>query len=69
MRHDHRFALALHQEHARELRQAAAAHRLARLHARSARRRAGFRQHVGRSLVHLGSRVAADPSLAPARSP
>jgi hypothetical protein len=69
MRHDHHVALALGQEHARELQRDAAADRLARRHAQRVRpRRAGVRQRVGRSLVRIGSRLAADPSLEPLRS-
>jgi hypothetical protein len=69
MRHDHRDALALSQERAREFRRDAAADRLARRRPRRPwDRRAGVRQRVGRSLVRIGSRLAADPSLEPLRS-
>jgi len=70
MHQDYRLALALVQERVREQHRDAAAARLARRHARVVRvGQAGVRQRVGRSLVRIGSRLAADSIPEPLRSP
>jgi len=70
MHQDYRLALALVQERVREQHRDAAADRLARRHARVVRvGQAGVRQRVGRSLVRIGSRLAADSIPEPLRSP
>jgi hypothetical protein len=65
--HDDRLVRRLHERRIDDLRRAASAQRIQR-HQRLPSDRRSLRRSVGRSMVRLGSRLAADPSLTPVRS-
>jgi hypothetical protein len=65
--HDDRLVRRLHERRIDDLRRAAHAQRIHRHQPLPADRRS-LRRAVGRSMVRLGSRLAADPSLTPVRS-
>ena len=65
--HDDRLVRRLHERRIDDLRRAAQVQRIHRHQALPAGRRS-LRRSVGRSMVRLGSRLAADPNIAPAGS-
>jgi hypothetical protein len=65
--HDDRLVRRLHERRIDDLRRAAQAQRIHR-HLSLPNGRRSLRRSVGRSMVRLGSRLAADPNLKPARS-
>jgi len=64
--HDDRLVRRLHERRIDDLRRTAQVQRIHRHQGLPAGRRS-LRRSVGRSMVRLGSRLAADPSLTPAR--
>jgi hypothetical protein len=65
--HDDRLIRRLHERRIDDLRRAAEVQRIHRHLSLPAGRRS-LRRAVGRSMVRLGSRLAADPGLTPVRS-
>jgi len=65
--HDDRLVRRLHERRIDDLRRAAHAQRIHR-HQRLPSDRRSLRRAVGRSMVRLGSRLAADPTMTPVRS-
>ena len=66
--HDDRLVRRLQARRVDDLRRAAQVQRIQR-HQRLPADRRSLRRAVGRSMVRLGSRLAADPNVAPAGSP
>jgi len=64
--HDDRLVRRLHERRIDDLRRAAAVQRIQRHRGLPAGRRS-LRRSVGRSMVRLGSRLAADPTMTPVR--
>ena len=65
--HDDRLVRRLHERRIDDLRRAAQAQRIHR-HLSLPNGRRSLRRSVGGSLVRLGSRIAADPTMTPVRS-
>ena len=64
---DDRLVRRLHERRIDDLRRAAHVQRIHR-HQRLPAGRRSLRRSVGRSMVRLGSRIAADPTMTPVRS-